>query len=140
MKKFLIALCLLPSILLGQNIKFDSLDYKSLGVYDKWEHSPFRSGKLKGNWKIVDNPDTINNKSKKVLAFQRSRFASNIFGARIDLKNPLPLDPSGKMVHVLINRPMGKHRSRISSPDCGLLWQSREGYWLSYRFRFLHLR
>lgn len=98
MKRFLIALCLLPSILLGQNIKFDSLDYKSLGVYDKWEHSPFRSGKLKGNWKIVDNPDTINNKSKKVLAFQRSRFASNIFGARIDLKNPLSLDPDRKSV------------------------------------------
>ena len=68
MKKFLIALCLLPSILLGQNIKFDSLDYKSLGVYDKWEHSPFRSGKLKGNWKIVDNPDTIT-RAKKYLPF-----------------------------------------------------------------------
>ena len=132
MKKFLIALCLLPSILLGQNIKFDSLDYKSLGVYDKWEHSPFRSGKLKGNWKIVDNPDTINNKSKKVLAFQRSRFASNIFGARIDLKNPLPLDPSGKMVHVLINRPMegrvmlvglGKRKDRPGqSPDVEQFW------------------
>ena len=32
---------------------------------------------------IVDNPDLTNNPNKKVLGFQRSRLASNIFGARI---------------------------------------------------------
>ena len=29
-------------------ITFDSEDYKSISVYDKWEESPFRTGVLTG--------------------------------------------------------------------------------------------
>ena len=114
MKKLLIALCLLPLAVMGQEIKFDTQDYKSVGVYDRWEHSPFRTGELAGNCAVVDNPD------------QRSRLASNIFGARIDLKKPIALGPSGKVVHVLINRPMegrvmlvglGKRRDRAGQSN-----------------------
>ena len=68
-----------------------------------------------------------------MLAFQRSRLASNIFGARIDLKKPIALGPSGKVVHVLINRPMegrvmlvglGKRRDRAgqSQEVFGTFW------------------
>ena len=67
----------------------DTQDYKSVGVYDRWEHSPFRTGELAGNCEVVDNPDLTNNPNKKVLGFQRSRLASNIFGARIELKKPI---------------------------------------------------
>ena len=49
MKKLLIALCLLPLAAMGQEIKFNTQDYKSVGVYDRWEHSPFRTGELAGN-------------------------------------------------------------------------------------------
>ena len=60
MKKLLIALCLLPLAVMGQEIKFDTQDYKSVGVYDRWEHSPFRTGELAGNCAVVDNPDLTN--------------------------------------------------------------------------------
>ncbi len=105
-KLFAISLCLLPLAAMAQSIGFENRDYRSLGVYDKWEHSPFRTGQLEGNVAVVDNPCKENNNSLKVLGFQRSRYASNIFGARIDLKEPFALSPSGKVVHVLINRPM----------------------------------
>lgn len=105
-KLFAISLCFLPLAAMAQSIGFETRDYQSLGVYDKWEHSPFRTGKLEGNVAVVDNPCKENNCSQKVLGFQRSRYASNIFGARIDLREPFTLSPSGKVVHVLINRPM----------------------------------
>ena len=56
MKKLLIALCLLPLAVMGQEIKFDTQDYKSVGVYDRWEHSPFRTGELAGNCAVVNGP------------------------------------------------------------------------------------
>ena len=133
MKKLLIAFCLLPLAVMGQEIKFDTQDYKSVGVYDRWEHSPFRTGELAGNCAVVDNPDLTNNPNTKVLAFQRSRLASNIFGARIDLKKPIALGPAGKVVHVLINRPMegrvmlvglGKRRDRAGQS------QEVEQFWI----------
>ena len=66
-------------------INFESqTGYKSVGVFDTWENSPFRTGVLKGNVKVVNNPNKANddiigqiNPSEKVLAFQRSRFGSN---------------------------------------------------------------
>ena len=129
---FTISLCLLPLVAMGQSVNFETQDYRSLGVYDKWEHSPFRTGKLEGNVAVVSNPDKKNNKSKMVLGFQRSRYASNIFGARIDLQEPFALSPSGKVVHVLINRPMkgrvmlvglGKRRDRFGqSNDVEQFW------------------
>ncbi len=80
------------------SVSFETNDYKNIGVYDTWEHSPFRSQQgatpqLAGNVNVVDNIDTAYDevlKTKpdstlKVLGFQRSRFGSNTFGARIDL-------------------------------------------------------
>lgn len=99
-------------------IGFENQDYKSIGVYDTWEHSPFRAtnGKqalLEGIAKIVDNIDTeydaiLNthpNDSKMVLGVQRSRYGSNTFGARVDLAEPFELTPKLKYVHVMIHKP-----------------------------------
>lgn len=99
-------------------IDFENQDYKSVGVYDSWQKSPFRSQNkqapvLKGNVQVVSNIDknhdeilkTIPNASEKVLGFQRSRFGSNTFGARIDLKQPFALTKETKYVHVMIHKP-----------------------------------
>lgn len=84
----------------------------SVSVFDTWENSPFRTGKLKGNIKVIDNPFKVvdeitgnGNKSDKVLAFQRSRFGSSTFGARVELAEPLALTPKTQYVHVKIYTP-----------------------------------
>lgn len=105
---------LFPLTTTAQSIGFEQQDYKSIGVYDTWEHSPFRTRKLQGNVGIIDNPHTETdeilgvapNPSAKVLAFQRSRFASNTFGARIDLQQPLKLKPTLQYVHVMLHKPV----------------------------------
>lgn len=106
-------LCGLPLSGQAQTIGFESQDYKSLGVYDKWEHSPFRTGMLPGNVKVVNNPDKSvdpilgkpANGSELAVGFQRSRLAGNIFGARIDLSSPLRTAPTSQFVHVLVKSP-----------------------------------
>lgn len=96
------------------NIGFETTDgYTRLGVYDAWEESPFRTGVLQGNVKVITNElnqtDEIlgqaPNGTGKMLAVQCSRFGSNTFGARIDLAEPFQLDTKVKYVHVLINKP-----------------------------------
>lgn len=91
------------------NIDFEQDgQYKSLGVYDKWEESPFRKSVLAGNWGVCDNPDKSvdpvmqapRNDSEKVIALQRSRFGSNAFGLRIDLKEPFRLTKDLQYIHV----------------------------------------
>ena len=90
-------------------ITFDSQDYKSISVYDKWEESPFRSGVLKGNAAVTTNPDVAvdevmgvaPNPSDNVLALQRSRFGSNTFGVRIDLKEPIRMTKQLQYIHVM---------------------------------------
>lgn len=84
----------------------------SVSVFDMWENSPFRTGKLKGNIKVIDNPFKVvdeitgnGNKSDKVLTFQRSRFGSSTFGARVELAEPLALTPKTQYVHVKIYTP-----------------------------------
>ena len=42
---------------------------------------------------------------RQVLGFQRSRYGSNTFGARIDLKQPFALTKETKYVHVMIHKP-----------------------------------
>ncbi len=101
------------------NIDFEKEDsasavkgYHAVGVYDLWENSPFRTGGLKGNVKVISNPvkevndngSEINN-SDHVLAFQRSRFASNAFGVRIDLAKTVALSPTTQYVHAKIYTP-----------------------------------
>ncbi len=96
-------------------ITFDTQDYKSIGVYDTWEASPFRTGALKGNYAVIDNHLTYvddqlgvaPNPSSKILAIQRSRFGSNTFGVRVDLNETFELTPTVKYLHVKVYRPYG---------------------------------
>lgn len=97
------------------NIDFESNSgFKAISMYDAmWEDSPFRTGKLTGNWAITGNPNTdVNeiigeapNPSAKVLGAQRSRFGGNRFGVRIDLEETFELTPTPKYVHVMMYRP-----------------------------------
>ena len=126
MKKNILATCGLlfcTSLLHAQTteevrIDFENQDYKSLGVYDTWHKSPFRSQNkqaavLEGNVQVVSNIDknydeilkATPNASNNVLGFQRSRFGSNTFGACIDLKQPFALTKETKYVHVMIHKP-----------------------------------
>ena len=90
-------------------ITFDAEDYKAIGVYDMWEESPFRTGELEGNAGVALNPSTMPdevlgvapNSTEKVVAFQRSRYASNAYGVRIDLKEPIRVTKQLQYIHVM---------------------------------------
>ncbi len=126
----LTALCTLPAA--AQHIGFEQKDYRAIGVYDRWERSPFRDGRLTGEATVCANPDRRGNGSDSVVAFVRSRHASNIYGVRIDLPHPFALTPQGKVVHVLVHRPqggrvmlvgLGKRRDRQGQqPDVEQFW------------------
>ena len=105
----------LPLALRAQTIDFETTDgYTAIGVYDTWEASPFRTGKLEGNAAVIPNPfreaspqaTAPANPTTKVLAVQRSRFGSNTFGARIDLAHPFELTPEVQYVHVYLHKPV----------------------------------
>ena len=154
MKKNILATCGLlfcTSLLHAQTteevrIDFENQNYKSLGVYDTWHKSPFRSQNkqtavLEGNVQVVSNIDknydeilkATPNASDNVLGFQRSRFGSNTFGARIDLKQPFALTKETKYVHVMIHKPkagrtmligLGKRTDRAGqSVDTEQFWE-----------------
>ena len=154
MKKNILATCGLlfcTSLLHAQTteevrIDFENQNYKSLGVYDSWHKSPFRSqnkqaAALEGNVQVVSNIDknydeilkATPNASDNVLGFQRSRFGSNTFGARIDLKQPFALTKETKYVHVMIHKPkagrtmligLGKRTDRAGqSTDTEQFWE-----------------
>lgn len=154
MKKNILATCGLlfcTSLLHAQTtqevrIDFENQNYKSLGVYDTWHKSPFRSqnkqaAALEGNVQVVSNIDknydeilkATPNASNNVLGFQRSRFGSNTFGARIDLKQPFALTKETKYVHVMIHKPkagrtmligLGKRTDRAGqSTDTEQFWE-----------------
>ena len=90
-------------------ITFDTEDYAGISVYDKWEESPFRTGELEGNAGVASNPSTTPdevlgvapNTTEKVVAFQRSRYGSNVYGVRIDLKEPIRVTKELQYVHVM---------------------------------------
>lgn len=109
MKKYigLCGLALLPIAVQAQTITFETEDYAGLGVYDTWEASPFRTGELSGNVAVVDNhlKSTDGNNSDKILGMQRSRFGSNTFGVKIDLKETFELTPTQRYAHVMIYKP-----------------------------------
>lgn len=95
------------------NITFeDASAYKSVSVWDWWEASPFRTGELKGNCQVITNPfaheEGATNVSAKVLGLQRSRFGSNMFGARIELAEDqrFELNTTQQYVHVLMRKPV----------------------------------
>ena len=72
----------------AQKIDFETGEgYRSLGVYDTWEQSPFRTGAITAPEKyvgITQNPDTTTNEilgiqpnpSERVLAATRAAHAS----------------------------------------------------------------
>ena len=120
----------------GASFDFEGAqNWKALGVFDTWEASPFRTGKLAGNVAVVDNPTTSDlnpltgkpvNPSTKVLAFQRSRFGSNTFGARIVLNEPIALSPTPLYIHAWVHSPkpsrvliagLGKRKDRAAQVD-----------------------
>ncbi len=113
---------------------FETADYGAIGVYDTWPESPFRTGALTGNYAVVDNhlQDDDTNSTSKILGVQRSRFGSNTFGVRIDLKETFELTPTAKYVHVMIHKPtegrvmligLGKRQDRPEqSPEVEQFW------------------
>lgn len=115
MKKIILTqLLLLPLAAMAQTqITFDAspADYKEVGVYDTWEASPFRTGALSGNAKVIKNftqgktTGGVDNESDYILGVQRSRFGSNTFGVRIDLNTPWATNESAQYVHVLVYKP-----------------------------------
>ena len=92
-------------------ITFDSEDYKSISVYDAWEGSPFRAKTptIDFDAAVVANPDTevdaimgvAPNASEKVVKVRRSRFGSNTFGVRIDLKEPIRMTKQLQYIHIM---------------------------------------
>lgn len=128
------------------NIDFETVNYESVGVYDWWEASPFRSqngqpAQLNGNCKVVNNPfaseEEAVNASEKVLGFQRSIYGSNMFGARINLKpeQRFVLTPQVQYVHVLMRKPvngrsmmicLGRHNEKTAGYETTWKDQSPE--------------
>lgn len=139
----LIAALALPLALVAQTITFDTEDaeYNAIGVYDTWENSPFRTNEMEGRTAVVTNhlnqiDDLLGeaaNATGKMLAVQRSRFGSNTFGVRIDLKEPLALTTTTQYVHALIHKPvagrtllvgLGKRNDRPEQPqDVEQFWE-----------------
>lgn len=139
---FLAALAI-PFAAMAQSITFDTeeAEYKAIGVYDTWEESPFRTGEMTGRTAVVTNhlnhvDDLLGeaaNATGKMLAVQRSRFGSNTFGVRIDLKEPIELTTTAKYIHALIHKPvagrtmlvgLGKRNDRAEQPqDVEQFWE-----------------
>ena len=92
-------------------ITFDSEDYKAISVYDSWAESPFRAATptIDFDAAVVDNPDTAvdgvlgvaPNASEKVVKLRRSRYGSNTFGVRIDLKDPIRMTKQLQYIHIM---------------------------------------
>ncbi len=126
------ALALMPACAIAQMPQksladFDTLSADSLNIYDEWADSPFNKGLLTGNIKVVDNPlVTADNSSAKVLEVQRSRYGSQLFGAKIRLQTPFALTDKTQYVHVMLKRPitgrvmligLGKRDERTGQSD-----------------------
>ncbi|MDY5321756.1 MAG: hypothetical protein SPG93_08860 [Prevotella sp.] len=112
----LVILLLLMGLRGAVALSADSLAWRSVGVYDSWEHSPFLTGQLQGNVRVEQG----------VIAFQRSRYGSNTYGLRLDLSNTFELTPQPKYIHVRLLKPkagrtmligLGKRRERAGQSD-----------------------
>lgn len=112
-KLFILIITLLPMSLMAQiKITFDAAekDYAAVGVYDTWELSPFRTNVLKGNAQVIpnhlkDSQNGVVDETDNILGIQRSRFGSNTFGVRIDLKDVWKTNETAQYVHVLVHKP-----------------------------------
>ena len=112
----LVILLLLMGLRGAVALSADSLAWRSVGVYDSWEHSPFLTGQLQGNVRVEQG----------VIAFQRLRYGSNTYGLRLDLSNTFELTPQPKYIHVRLLKPkagrtmligLGKRRERAGQSD-----------------------
>lgn len=93
----------------AQMITFEESTLPQVGVWDTWDESPFRTGRLQGNCQVVANPfrdDT--NPSAHVLGCQRSLYGSNTYGARVVLPPEMQfeLTPAEQYLHVSIHKPV----------------------------------
>lgn len=110
---FAAGLLTLPLAAQAQTITFDSDDYKAVGVYDSWEQSPLRDGRITPAVKVIPNHlseyTTLSgikpNETANIVGFQRSIYGSNLTGLRVDLKETFRLTKETRYVHVMINRP-----------------------------------
>lgn len=128
-------------------IDFDSEDYQNISVYDSWAGSPFREdtvsheSRLKGNAQIVDNflkerfdsvVGRVIDASDKIVGFQRSRYGSNLYGLRIDLKTPIRVTSANQYIHVMTYMPQKPSPSKMmviglgKHIDDNWKWQSGE--------------
>ena len=92
-------------------ISFENEDYKAISVYDSWAESPFRAATptIDFDAAVVENPDTevdavmgvAPNSTEKVVKLRRSRFGSNTFGVRIDLKEPIRVTKQLQYIHIM---------------------------------------
>lgn len=92
-------------------ISFENEDYKAISVYDSWAESPFRAATptIDFDATVAENPDTevdavmgvAPNGSEKVVKLRRSRFGSNTFGVRIDLKEPIRVTKQLQYIHIM---------------------------------------
>lgn len=110
MKKYILSILSASMITvagMAQTINFEEDNHKAISTYDYWVDSPFRTGKLAGQVEIIDNPSPEEgvNETAKVLAFNRSRYGSHLYGARIDLKTPIQLSSTQSYIHVLVKTP-----------------------------------
>ncbi len=106
---------------------FEADSYQAIGTYDYWKQSPFNTGQLTGNMEVVENTiKSEKNETDHILAIQRSRYGSNLFGAKIRLKEPFELTPTTKYIHVLMHTPvksrvmllgLGKRQERKGQSD-----------------------
>ncbi len=131
--KLITLLLALPLMGIAQTkIDFGTGNYKRIGVYDTWEESPFRTGRLKGRTKVMKNPFAHTAVPEKVLAVQCSRHGSNTFGVRVDLEQPFAISPKTQYVHVMLHKPvpgrvmligLGKRTERAGqSPEAEQFW------------------
>ena len=76
---FAAGLLTLPLAAQAQTITFDSDDYKAVGVYDSWEQSPLRDGRITPAVKVIANHladyTTLSgikpNETANIVGFQR---------------------------------------------------------------------
>lgn len=101
---------------------FETQDYQSVSTYDSWVDSPLRTGVLAGHAKVVENPyKDDDNASDSVVAFQRSRYGGQFYGARIDLNEPFSLSTTTQYVHAYIYSPKGGTVGLVGLGCCGNL-------------------
>ncbi len=108
----------MPFFAQAQTITFDTDDYKSIGVYDSWEQSPLRDGRITPAVSVLSNhltqinevTQTAPNTTSHIVGFQRSRYGGNLCGLRVDLKETFRLTKQPRYVHVMINRPAMESR------------------------------